>query len=171
MRILTLAAVLILVSACEGPEGAVGPQGEQGIAGPEGPEGPAGTADIESFSFTLSASGFSQGENIEEFAHSTSALTSEVTGEGIVIAYTDLGTSGQGWVAIPLVLPLSSTSVVLTQAYQQGIFSILILKNTSEVLASIFDGFRVKVIVIPPGAGKASIDYSNYEAVAEHYGL
>lgn len=168
MRILALAAILIIVSACEGPEGAVGPQGEQGVAGLEGP---AGSANVQAVTFTLRSSQFIHRESTSTFSRATPEITRDVLQNGVVLAYTDLGTDKDGWWALPQVYPVSNITLVMNFAYVEEVFAIQITSNSTENFSSVFDGFTIKCVIIPTVAAKTRVDYSDYEAVARHYGL
>src|SRR5690554_3230909 len=180
----------------QGPEGPRGPSGEDGRDGLHcwdlngngiGDENEDANNDgeysaedcqgsgvrVTAVTFTLNGSLFSSKTTVETYVRNTPEITEDVLSGGLVVAYTDLGTGGEGWWSLPLVLPTTLSAVSLGFAYEVGIIAIQISKpNTSTRYASVFDGHQIKAIIIPSAiVGKRGIDYSDYEAVAEYYRL
>lgn len=101
-----------------------------------------------------------------------SEITQDVLDNGIVLAFTDLGSGGGGWWSLPLVLPASENLTMVVQyAYLVGGVVIQLTNSIDASVAFAVDGFGVKVIVLPAGANKVGIDLTNYEAVARYSGL
>ena len=156
----------LLFTACEGPEGAVGPQG------PQGPQGPPGSVDVQAVTFTLTPSGFTGGAGAEQFNRNIPELTASVANNGIVMAYTDLGT-GSVWFALPFSRAPGSSLETLTYAFAPGQFAFIALSVPATTLANSYDGHRIRVVLIPSSeaASKTDLDYSNYLNLARYYGL
>ena len=170
MKRLLLAFCLIL-SACEGAEG---PQGLTGPAGPPGPPGPAGMPGTATKSFTLRVndSDFLDSGFLETALYNASEITNSIVSAGVVLAYTDLGSDQQTWVA----LPFGINSLNLTFGYQVGLVSLIIIRpQGSTPAASLFDGDHVRFFVLSPSQSQIltdkQIDVSDYHAVARVLGV
>lgn len=119
----------------------------------------------------MRGSQFSHSESTSTLTRGVPEITSDVMENGVVLAYTDLGTNEDGWWALPQVYPLSSNTVVMNFAYTEAVLAIQLVSNSTENFSSVFDGVAIKCVIIPTLAGKAEVDFSDYEAVARHYGL
>ena len=173
---LPLLLAAILLASCIGPEGPVGPEGPQGPQGPEGPPGPPGpeglstSAEIEVVTFQLRTSDFRVEDGFDLAGRAMPEITGAVAEAGAVLAFTDLGTAtGELWYAMPLTVPLSAGTVSLSYGYRPGWFSTQIFRSSTRSMASAFDGFAVKVVIVPPASvGKlARVDTEDYAAVSE----
>ena len=181
--ILLLALFLALVS-CDGPTGPAGPQGPQGgqgiqggpgapgEPGAQGPAGLPGNANVQVFTITLSAGGFTPaGSSLETASFAAPLITQAVLDAGAVLAYTDLGSGIDTWVALPLTFP---SLVTLTYVYTLGGFSVIVLRPAGSLpIAAAFDGYRIRVVVIPPPSSRLleGIDIEDYQAVELALGL
>jgi len=128
---------------------------------------------VTAVTFTLNGSLFSAGTTVETYVRNTPEITEGILSGGLVVAYTDLGSGGEGWWSLPLVVPTSLSSITLGFAYEVGLIAIQISKpSTNTQYASVFDGQQIKAIIIPSTiAAKGGVDYSDYEAVAKYYRL
>ena len=155
--------LLPLFAASAGPEGR---QGTQGSAGPQRPAGgrPASVAVVV---FPLRAAEFEDSGSIESTSRAIPEITAAVAESGAVLAFTDLGI-GQTWHALPLTVPLEDHTVSLTYAYETGSFETQAARSSGSGVAGLFEGFEVKVVIIPPAeAGKLSrVDTNDYAAVS-----
>lgn len=173
---LLVAFFLLFSAACEGPEGPagpVGPQGEQGAAGVAGPQGPPGNANVQVLTFSLTASGFDNGNSVQQSVRSMPEITQALVSGGAVLAYTDLGSNLDTWVALPFTIASGSIVSTLTYAYSAGLFQSLILKNTTANVASVYAGFQVRVVLIPPAqaASLRLIDTHDYDQLRTAFAL
>lgn len=172
MKRIILAFCLILC-ACNGSEGPQGLTGPEGPSGPAGPAGPPGTVP-ESFTIRISESDFigSDSDFLESAAYQSSAITNSVVSSGIVLAYTDLGTDQETWLA----LPLNIFGLNLNFGYQTGFVTLLIIRPIgSEPAAPVFNGDYVRFVVLQPNQAQMlkdrKIDTSDYHAVISTLGL
>lgn len=140
--------VLVLLVACEGPEGPVGPEGPEGDQGPPGLPGPG----VEAITFPLSANLFRDApDGLEEtYVREVPQITSEVVSEGLVFCFIDLGSAQREWHAMPLVSTAGGQAVNVTFAYAANELTIRIVKTAPGRLAPMFDGYAVKVVLVPP---------------------
>jgi hypothetical protein len=151
----------LTLSACEGP------------AGPPGEDGMDGVANIQVETFRVEASDFQSSSSSEVATRSMDMITQAVTSEGTVLAYTDVATSGSGWTAMPLTIPVQSTAVEYTFGYDVGEFRTIILREEgNSPVAEAFGDSRIKVVAIPPSeAAEAAKSYHSYEQAARELGL
>lgn len=168
---------LLLFLGCEGPvgpqgdTGPIGPQGPAGEEGPRGEEGPPGEmgrVDVDIVTFALTASDFVLEEGIETYSRSVPQITAEIIQGGIVLAYMDFGTNGEGWWSLPLGISVNGGSGDIITFYAEGRFGIQAMTASGELLSSALDGYLIRLVIIPPSAGKRS---GSYEEVALYYGL
>lgn len=167
---LGLSIFALVLLGCEGPEGPAGlagPQGEAGLAGPQGETGPPGATNINSITFALTEAGFTNSGSTEGFTRAMPTITSAVVSGGVVLAYTDLGSGGSAWTALPFSITTGGLTATLTFGYAVGSFSVIIVKNTNASLASVYAGQLVRVVIIPPASASAlsRIKTEDYEAV------
>ncbi len=170
--LLPLLSLALALTACEGPtgpEGPAGPQGAQGAAGERGPEGPqglSGGSNMAMFSFTLAEDDFTDNEGIELAAYAAPLITADVVENGVVLAYSDLGSDRDFWVPLPVFLGTLSQ----TFTYAEGSLGILISRpNAAPPQASVFAGDQIRVVTFSSaGAQKLDgVDTEDYEAVME----
>ncbi len=170
--LLPLFSLALILTACEGPtgpEGPAGPQGAQGAAGERGPEGPqglSGGSNMAMFSFTLAEDDFTDNQGVELAAYAAPLITADVVENGVVLAYSDLGSDGDLWVPLPVLFGALSQ----TFTYAEGSFGILISRpNTAPPQASVFDGDQIRVVTFSSaGVQKLDgVDTEDYEAVME----
>lgn len=172
LQSLSLAAILFLLaalflSACEGPvgpEGPAGPQGGTGERGATGEQGPPGNANVQSFTVTLRTSDFQVSEFLEVAGWSSGLITREIHERGVVLAYTDLGSGGEEFYA----LPFSLGEINLSYATEVGtVFVIIQRPRGSSPRASVFDGDRIRFVAIAPAATSLldEVDKADYKAV------
>ena len=145
---------LLLFTACDALSGEDGEQG---------PQGPPGVANIQVVEFSINASSFdvasSGGSTIETQSVGMPEITSEIASGGLVLGYTDIG--GGAWYAMPFVLPVPSATASLSYFYEAGTFNVSIFNDTLAPIASVFDGNRVKVVIIPPAEVPAASGIDN----------
>jgi len=86
---------------------------------------------------------------------------------GLVLAFTDNGTNGTAWVAFPYMIPATNNSVVMNYGYNPGRLLLTLIAETGSGYGSLFAGWRIKVILIPPAslASVSAVDLSDYEQV------
>ena len=169
-HLLLLIPAFVLYIGCEGPTGPAGAPGSAGSTGapgaigetgPEGPAGQDGAVNSQVILFTINAGDFVElSELIEDAAFSFPEITASVLSNGLVLAYTDLGSGEMFWFPLPLVLPIDENNLV-TQSFAYSLSTLEILLTRSSVVspptASIFDGDVIRVVIVD-GAGKTGLD-------------
>ena len=160
-----LLILAILITGCEGAEGPAGP------VGPQGEQGPPGNANVQSFTITLATADFTaSGPSLEAASYTAPQLTQAVVDGGAVLAFTDIGSGADAWIALPFI----AASVNMTYVVTAGALGIFLSRPSGAPrVASLFNGFRVRVLVIPPAqaARLSGVDVSNYEAVRSAMGF
>ena len=167
-RLLGVVTIVAVLAACDGligPEGSEGPRGErgpQGERGPAGEPGPQGEDAEAAPTFSPPRDVTLRGERSFEFSANGLTATTRISADvteldaerGVVVVYSDLGTSGTRWQALPVVVPIDQTHAVMSFAYEVGAV-ILGIRSESEAttrrMVAQTDGFRVKILIITPG--------------------
>ncbi len=162
IKFLSLALLLILV-ACEGPVGPAGPpgpQGEQGESGDKGEPGEPGNANVAARIITLRASDFTDFfGSFESAVYPVPEITQEVVDNGIVLAYTNLGSESIWFTMDPF---------GAAYEYSLGQFELTIYRlSGSEIRSPSWDGYRIKVVIIYPPSTEIiqNVDLEDYVAV------
>lgn len=174
MRTYFIFALFLLagLSACqnEGPPGPVGPQGPQG---PTGPQGPAGQ---EAFTFEYEVDFTSPDYRvILPFPGNFRMLDSDMALVYLLWGQETVGNEVLDiWRALPQTLFLEEGIVQYNYDFTVVDVS-LFLEATfprNQLGPEFLDDWIVRVVVIPAQFdGRVSIDYTDYYAVAEHFGL
>ena len=160
---------VFLLAACEGPVGPAGPAGVQGPAGPQGEQGVPGNSNMRTATFRLVASDFEEDTSLEVAGYSSSLVTQGVMDRGAILAYSDLGTNGQGWIALPLQLG----TVTLTYAFGPGLLQVFIFRPVgTAAVAGSFDGHQIRFLIFEPATAALleNVDTNDYEAVLSAIG-
>lgn len=133
--------------------------------GDEGPAGPAGAANIVSEEFTFVASDVRQNsENNFSAEHNTNALTEAIVKEGVVLGYFEI----EGvWTP----LPYNFFDGQITFFADTGLFTVLLYGPDVAEDVDFLTGVRFRMVAIPPEEVNPSLDYEDYDAVAQEYGL
>ncbi len=146
--------------------------------GPQGPEGPPGADGVQIYTSTITifADDFvvlDEFSSVNEF--NWNILDEETVDYGLVMGY--LRFDGEtAWHALPFSVPFENDLVNLRYVFDIDSFDLVVegeVANNNDANEAIFDGDDLRVVAIPPNLilkGKG-IDYRNYEAVAELYGL
>ncbi|MCY4206288.1 MAG: collagen-like protein [Bacteroidetes bacterium] len=160
MRFLVPFLFALLTLSCEGPAGPVGPQGEQGPAGPVGPKGDTGNANVASRIITLRESDFIDFfDQLETADYSAPKITQEVVDNGVVLAYTDIGTR-YAWYPV--------TQFNASHAHRPNLFSLTLYREPkSQRRAPTWNNYAIKVVIIYPPSTEIikDVNVENYEAV------
>lgn len=161
-------AVVALVPGCD--QGPVGPRG------PQGPPGPPGDPAVYSFTvdFLMNEAQFSG--PIASVQYDAPEITPQVVDQGAVMAYfREQGT----WTALPYTygeespdLPAVDHTVTLGFAFEVDFLEVFYEASRPGVLDVLPDQ-RIKVVIIESFAGARALglDFSDYTAVKEHFGL
>ena len=76
-----------------------------------------------------------------------------IQSHSLVSAYHDLGSGGQFWVALPDAFQFDSLVVVTTgYTYAAGQFSLTLASSSptsTQAVATVMDGYQIKVVVVP----------------------
>lgn len=133
--------------------------------GDEGPAGPAGAANIVSEEFTFVGSDVQQSSNTSFVAqHTTLALSEEILNEGVVLGYLQLDNV---WTPLPVAL----SGADLTFSFGTGFFNVELYGPDADESTGIFTNVEYRMVAIPPEEVNPSLDYEDYDAVAQEYGL
>ena len=184
-HLLILSTVICLLCACEGPtgpEGPVGPAGPVGAAGADGADGAKGdpgdpgNSNVETVTVTLTADQFEIDEAgiMESALFPSTLVTEDVVERGAVLAYTDLGSDGEIWFA----MPFQFLGISISHGFTVDFLSVYILHPPLEppdMAAPLFDSHQVRFVIFTP-AGAAllkdkNVDIKNYHAVLNAVGI
>lgn len=168
IRIFTIGLVGIATVSCistTGPEGPPGRDGDDGV--------------VEIYSASIDIDADQDFEVVDEYVSVASygwdILDEETVDYGVVLAYLRFdGTTN--WHALPMSVPYENDLLVLRYSFDIDNFDLIIegeVAGNNNVNEALFDGDTFRIVAIPPGLllkGKV-IDYSNYDEVAEAYGL
>jgi hypothetical protein len=152
----------VLVAGCEGPVGPPGPPGQE-VA-------------VQSFIVDFRMEDAVVDGVVASVQYDAPEITSRVVQSGIVMAYfREQGT----WTALPYTygvesaeLPAVDYTVTLGYAFEAGFLEVFYEASTDIVIDDLPDQ-TIKVVVIENLAGTraAGVDLTDYNAVANHYGL
>lgn len=173
---------LVAIMGCEGAEGPVGPVGPQGAQGEEGPQGPVGTANVVYSDWTaFDAANWDPatsigGQTRREYPVAVSHLTDVVLSSGTVAAYVRFDTVADRVFALPLILPLTSSSEqqLAFELELNTLFFTLHDVENNDVEPTIFGAIaQFRYVIIPGGTpAKSGLpDFNNYHEVMAFYGL
>ena len=170
LQFIATVAALLLIFGCEGAEGPLGPEGPAGTDGVNGTDGMDGAANLEVVLLTITTSDFTDSGFVEIASYSVPQLTSNIASDGLVLAYTNLGTTSF-WVALPLTLPVQGNTIVLFYAYRTGTIEIDITREAGPAVASVFSNHTIKVVMIE-GISKRGlgVDLADHDAVMNAIG-
>jgi len=156
-------STMLLGIACKGPTGPEGPAGVDGVDGLDG------AANLSVAALTLQATDFTDSNFLESAVYSAPNLTADIVSNGIVLAYSDLGSSGAYWIALPVTVPIQSNIVVFSFGYGEGFLELDISREAGSPVASVFEGDTIKVVTIAGVAKRdLNVDLSDYEAVMRY---
>lgn len=172
-KYLILSFVLFIgLSACnnEGPPGPEGPQGPQGPAGPQGPTGQE--AFTFEFEFDFTAPEYSV---ILPFPSDFNMLESDMALVYLLWGQENIGGEVLDiWRALPQTLFIEDGIVQYNFDFTRVDVSVFLEASfpRNQLGPEFTDDWIGRVVVIPAQfSGRVSIDYSDYYAVAEHFGL
>ena len=175
----------LLFTSCEGPAGAVGPAGPAGPTGATGPAGPAGAAgatgqtgnaNVIQISYPAKTWATTKG-SAQQFVFPSNVTTAIMNSSAVLVYMTD-GTPNNatpyGWYSIPGIVPSNG---VEHEFYTQTTFGgntagINIYRKVASPAALTAS---TRIVIIPANdlrnGRKATVDFSDYNAVKEFYGL
>lgn len=167
--LLLSALVLAVLTGCE-----------QGPRGPVGPQGDPGNANVFSLNFTFSIADAIINENVASVQYDVPSITPNVVDEGAVLLYfRDQGT----WTAMPFLFSYESSSLeavdyTVNMAYGFDDEFLEVFYETSvqdtDFARDVFldqPDREMKAVVIEGFFSKTDIDLTDYEAVADYFGL
>jgi len=191
-------ALGVWATSCKGPEGPAGPIGPAGPQGTAGSQGPAGPAGAQGPAGPAGAAGVNGNANVQQINYTTRThngnddlflsfptsltVTNASLEQSLVFMYlkqngTSNGAATTFWVPIP------------GQAASGNGYTFLLLQGAGTAAPSIVlrrslnmrpgpETFEAIRVLIVPSTGSvngrlaaSSLDYSNYEAVRQHYNL
>lgn len=183
----------LLFTSCEGPAGAVGPAGPagptgavgqvgpvgpDGPAGPVGPAGPTGNANV--IQFTYGANNFPLGKGAGYNFNLPSDITPAILTSSAVLVYLaeaiPNSTAPLNWFSVPGVIVAGGVEHEFYMNYGTSSGGtgarVSVLR---KVAASAALSARMRIVIIQANslrnARQAAVDFSDYNAVKEFYGL
>ncbi|MEM7368986.1 MAG: hypothetical protein AAF587_10345 [Bacteroidota bacterium] len=191
LLLIALFAALFSLTSCEGPEGPIGPQGPEGPAGQAGATGPAGAdgadgatgatgatgqqgasgqngnANVKSYTFTVGNSDYSADNKV---TLDVPAITQDIVDNGVVLVYWQ---SSDGWRLLPFTFITSSGLTTRTLMSNYSLAQVVLQLRTIPVDNTFKYTGTFRIVVIEGNAGKKGydVDFSDYEAVINYFGL
>ena len=161
----TLILASIFITSCVG-------------VGPTGPIGPAGQdAEIYSETITIfSDEDFAiEDEFVSVASYGWNILDELTVDEGMVMAYIRFNGS-TAWHALPLSTPFENDIVILRYSFDIDNFDLIVegeIADNNEANEDLFNGDVLRIVAIPPTLlfKSKGLDYNNYDAIVEAYGL
>jgi hypothetical protein len=143
-----------------------------GCTGEDGDDGPAGNANVQSFSYTLADTSWTQGRA----TIAVPALTKSIADNGhVAVYYTNdsLSTDTISWRPLPYDFRTSNGSFIISNTYQIGQINITALAAYGNLFSSSIPGVDTywRVVLIPSSAKVEGVNTSNYEEVKAVYGI
>lgn len=163
-------SVVIALSGCvkgdKGPKGDTGAQGAQGATGPQGNQG---NANVQSATFTVSASSWVISPPSYYATINYSAITQSIVNTGAVLVYWSNGSGGYS--QLPLTYyPTASYSRNMEPVSYNGGVNIWVYD--SDLTQTIAPGTQVyKIVVIASNYMKPGVNHDNYNEVKQAYNL
>jgi hypothetical protein len=149
---------------------------EEGPVGPPGPPGPPGDPAVFSFTVDFQIAEAAIDGPVASVQYDAPEITERVVQNGAVMAYfREQGT----WTALPYTygvespdLPAVDYTVTLGYAFETGFLEVFYEASSGFVTDELPDQL-IKVVVIESFAGtrSAEVDLTDYNAVANHFGL
>ena len=181
--ILMVIATIIFMDACKGekgdigPSGAIGTNGTTGATGAKGDKGDPGTTttgtnNVIQVTFTATYTPPASG-SAKVFTF-PAAVTTEILDKSGVLIFVETSNFPGSWYAVPGagVAILGSAADVLRAFIDIAPRQIGIIRESGTTIISIT---RTRAVVIPAGTvlngRKATVDYTDYEAVKAYYNL
>ncbi|NND71701.1 MAG: hypothetical protein HKN43_08980 [Rhodothermales bacterium] len=152
----------------------------QGPVGPVGPEGAPGNANVFSVNFTFSVDDAIINGNVASVQFDVPGISPRVVDEGAVLVFfRDQGT----WTSMPFVFSVESEDLAavdytINMAYGYDDEFLEVFYETSvedpDFARDVFldqPNREMKAVIIDGFFSKTHVDLTDYDAVAEHYGL
>jgi hypothetical protein len=144
-----------------GDPGPAGPEGSEGPQGPAGPQGPPGQTTIKTRIIEFAAADLNAEEYLAVAKFQVEEITQEVYENGHVSVYYDL--DGM-WLALPWTLPGPYETIEINYAYEPDSIYLLYISSADYISPEALPVGRLKVVIIPAGAGKAQSGTSDHRA-------
>jgi hypothetical protein len=175
----------LLFTSCEGPEGPVGPAGPAGPTGAVGPAGPAGAAgatgqtgnaNVIQVSYAAKTWTAAKG-SAQQFVFPANVTTAIMNSSAVLVYMTDAtpnNATPYPWYFIPGIVPSNG---VEHEFYYQTTFagSTAGINIYRKVASTATLAASTRIVIIPANdlrnGRKATVDFSDYNAVKEFYGL
>lgn len=160
LRTVAAAAALLSLSACDG----------------DGPSGPGREASVHTVTFPFEMADAVINGPVASVQYDVPSITPSVVDHGAVLAYfREQGT----WTAMPYTfaeespdLPAVDFTITLGYAFDDQFLEVFYEASTGEISLENQPDREIRAVVIDGySAGKAGIDLTDYNAVAEYYGL
>lgn len=172
------ATMMVFLSQCskEGPQGPAGAQGTAGPKGDKGDKGDVGAANVMSKTFQAADISWSSttifGTNYKVATLNIPQLTSSIVDNGIVMVYGAF-LFGEPWTALPVSIFESGVTRYFFFSVKTG--SVVLRYSQSNNVSPGSPSVAFKVVIVPGNniarLASPSMDYSDYKAVCEYYGI
>lgn len=160
LRTVALAAALVTLSACDG----------------DGPSGPGREASVHTVTFDFVMADASINGPVASVQYDVPSITPSVVENGAVLAYFwEQGT----WTAMPYTfaeespdLPAVDFTITLGYGYDTQFLEVFYESSTEAIDLDDQPAREIRAVIIDGySAGKAGVDVTDYNAVAQYYGL
>ena len=149
---------------------------DNGTEGPRGPEGPPGNANVFSVNLVFSMNDAVINGNVASVQYEVPGITGSVVDDGaLLLFFYEQGT----WTAMPYTfavespdLPAVDYTISLGFGFEEAFLEIFYEASTDEVALENQPDRDIKAVIIDGfPLGKQDIDWTDYEAVKNHFGL
>ncbi|WP_428658096.1 collagen-like triple helix repeat-containing protein [Runella sp.] len=168
-------ALLLIVSACAGPQGDTGPVGPQGPTGAKGDPGSSGTAFYSTNWVAVTKQSFITNYNKTEF-YSTiglqggviqTYLTQKTLDGGMVFLYNRVASNKAFVNAVPWDTYFNGAHVTYSFALEPGRISAFVSFSKDIDVSQFFADEEFRAVIIPPASGArfANVNWKDYNEV------
>lgn len=144
-----------------GPVGPEGPQGQDGAQGPAGPQGPPGNANIKVRIIEFTTADLDAQDYLAVVKFQVEEITQDVYENGHVSVFYDLNGI---WLALPWTLTGPYETIEMNYGYETDSVFLLYTTSADYIYPEELPAGRLKVVIMPPGAGKAGSGTSAHRA-------
>lgn len=168
-------ALVVLVSACTGPQGDPGPQGPQGVQGPKGDPGSSGAAFYSTNWVSIPKQSFVTNYDQNELYTSIGLqggaiqtyLTQKTLDGGMVLLYNRVASNKSFVNAVPWDTYFDGAHVTYSFAAEPGKISAFISFSKAVNVSNFFTDEEYRAVIVPPatGARLGNVNWKDYNEV------